>query len=113
MSDELLSLYLLDIEKEIGDISYFIEALDLTKFLGDVKTQKAVIMSLLNIGELVKKLPSEFKSSNPQIEWYKLAGLRNRIAHDYPGLDFELIWNIINNEVPAFGKDLALVISKK
>ena len=106
MSEELLRLYLLDIEKEISDTAYFIEGYDVKGFLVDIKTQKAVIMSLLNIGELVKKLALDFTEKNPQIAWYKISGLRNRIAHDYPGLDLELIWNIINNEVPEFGRAL-------
>jgi uncharacterized protein with HEPN domain len=106
MSEEILRLYLLDIQKEIGDIAYFIEGCDLQKFLADIKTQKAVAMSLLNIGELVKRLPTDFTGKNKEIEWYKIAGLRNRIAHDYPGLDLELVWNIINNEIPIFGRTL-------
>jgi uncharacterized protein with HEPN domain len=106
MSEELIRLYLLDIDKEIEDIIHFTDNYSLQNFLDDVKTQKAVIMSLLNIGELVKKLPYDFTEKHAHIKWYKIAGLRNRIAHDYPGLDIELIWNIIQNEIPAFKRQL-------
>lgn len=107
MSDELLKLYLFDIRKEISDIAYFTEGFTKDSFLKDTKTQKAIIMTLLNIGETVKRLPLDFTESHSKIEWYKIAGLRNRIAHDYAGLDFELIWNIIQNEIPAFEKQLS------
>ncbi|HWB65152.1 MAG TPA: HepT-like ribonuclease domain-containing protein [Chitinophagales bacterium] len=110
MSEELIRLYLLDIKKEIDDIGYFTDKYSLQMFLSDIKTQKAVIMSLLNIGELVKKLPYDFTQNNKQIQWYKIAGLRNRIAHDYPGLDIELIWNIIQNETPLFRKQIEEIL---
>ena len=62
-------------------------------FSQDMKTRKAVVMSLLNIGELANHLPPDFKESYPDLPWRKMIGMRNLAAHGYHTLHLDVIWN--------------------
>jgi len=106
MSDALVKLILLDITREIEDVENFIKGMTEEQSLTDKKTQKAVAMSLQLIGESAAKLPDSFNGKHSEIEWHKMAGLRNRISHDYAGLDMELIWRIIPAELSNFNNKL-------
>ena len=66
----------------------------------DTKSFDAVLMNFIVIGEMAGKLSDEFKISNTEIEWWKIKGLRNIVAHDYFGVDAEEIWQIIKNWLP-------------
>jgi len=62
--------------------------------------RKAIIMSILNIGELTKKLPQEFKIANNKIPWRKISGMRNIAAHGYHEMDDEIIWDVVIYSIP-------------
>jgi uncharacterized protein with HEPN domain len=64
------------------------------EFLKDSKTIDAVIRNFEIIGEATNRLPDEFKEENPSIDWHKIRGFRNRIVHDYMGIDFGIVWDI-------------------
>ena len=51
------------------------------------------------IGEAAKQLPAEFKNRHPAIAWTQIAGLRNRIVHDYAGIDLKIVWNILQTAI--------------
>jgi uncharacterized protein with HEPN domain len=72
----------------------------LEEFSKDVKTRKAIIMSLLNIGELSNQLPSEYRLAHPEIAWKKMIGLRNVAAHKYQALHFDILWDTTQTTVP-------------
>ncbi len=59
-----------------------------------------MVRSIEIIGEASKKLDSDFKSKHPQIEWKKMAGSRDVMIHDYFGIDYEIVWNIIEEKIP-------------
>jgi len=67
----------------------------------DSKTFDAILMNFIVIGEMAAKLSEDFKNGNPEIEWWKIKGLRNIVAHDYFGVDAEEIWQIIHNKIPT------------
>lgn len=70
---------------------------------------RAVIRSIEIIGEASKKIDEEFKVTNHHIEWKKMAGARDKLIHDYFGIDYDIIWDIIENKIPDldhFLKDL-------
>jgi len=85
-------------------------ALDAMKFTNDVGTveafsvnklyRKAVIMSILNIGELAKNLPHDFKVANNTIPWKKITGMRDVAAHDYHEMDDDIIWDVVKYSIP-------------
>lgn len=60
---------------------------------------EACIFNLSQIGELVNKLDMEYLSFHQDIPWFKMRGLRNRIVHDYEGINLKLIWEIIQNDI--------------
>ncbi len=66
----------------------------------DTKSFDAIMMNFIIIGEMVVKLSEEFKIQSTEIEWWKIKGFRNIVAHDYFGVDAEEVWQIIQNKIP-------------
>jgi len=64
------------------------------QFLNDSKTVDAVIRNFEIIGEAANRLSDEFKDKHPDIDWHKIRGFRNRIVHDYMGIDYSIVWQI-------------------
>jgi uncharacterized protein with HEPN domain len=69
-------------------------------FMSDTKTIDAVARNFEVIGEAASRLPSDFKENLKDISWTRISGLRNRIIHEYFGIDYEVVWNIRNNFLP-------------
>ena len=81
----------------------FVEGTDRENFLSDQLIQHAVAMSLVAIGEYVAKLVQsspEYARVHPEIPWGSVIGMRNRIAHGYYGLDFEVVWDTVRESIP-------------
>jgi uncharacterized protein with HEPN domain len=78
-------------------------------FLGDDLVIDAVARNLEIIGEAVRQLPEDFRQVHPEIPWTQIAGLRNRIVHDYFGLDLEIIWQIIQHDLPRLEKQVRVL----
>jgi uncharacterized protein with HEPN domain len=81
----------------------FIEGIGRDRFLSDTLIQHAVAMCLIAVGEYVVKLlrtHPEFSTANPDIPFDAIVGMRNRIAHGYYGLDFEVVWDTLQGSVP-------------
>ena len=93
------ALLLEDILTSIDKINRYVSGLNKVKFLDDEKTVDAVIRNLEIIGEASRQLPEDFKESNGEIPWHEIAGLRNRVVHDYMGVDLEIVWHIISKEL--------------
>ena len=72
------------------------------EFEADEKTADAVVRNMEIIGEAATRLPEEFRTQHGEIEWLKIVGLRNRIVHGYFGVDLEIVWRIIEHDLPAF-----------
>lgn len=90
MSKREPAILLDDIRTAVEKISRYVAGLDESAFLADEKTSDAVVRNLEVIGEAAKQLPAEFKTAHPTILWPQIAGLRNRIVHDYAGVDSSL-----------------------
>ncbi len=101
MSKRNPHILLEDILGSIKKISKYKLGLNKVSFLQDEKTLDAVIRNLEIIGEASKSLSAKFKKNNDNIPWHKIAGLRNRIVHEYFGLDPEILWQIVENELPT------------
>lgn len=95
------------------------DALDAMQFAIDVGTsealsadnrnRKAIIMSILNIGEFAKNLPQEYKSAHSEIPWKNIIGIRERPAQGYHLMDNEIVWDVVINHLP----DLARFLGKQ
>lgn len=88
-------------------IFQYTEGLSFELFSTDIKTIDAVIRNFEIIGEAANRLPENFKSQYSQIDWQKIRGLRNRIVHDYMGIDYTIIWEIKENYLPGLLTDLS------
>lgn len=71
--------------------------LDFDSFISDEKTLDAVVRNFEVIGEAANRIDQEFRDENPEIEWKRIRGFRNRIVHEYFGIDYEIVWEIIEN----------------
>jgi len=78
----------------------------------DYKSFDAAMMNFVIIGEMVDKLSQEFKNNHPEIEWLKIKGFRNIVAHDYFGIDAEEVWQIIRDKIPELKFDIECLLNK-
>ena len=78
-------------------IKQYTKDLDYNVFLADDKTLDAVVRNFEIIGEAANRIDPDFRESNPEIEWKRIRGFRNRIVHDYFGIDYEIVWSIIES----------------
>jgi hypothetical protein len=75
-------------------------------YLADEVLCRASIRSLEIIGEATKKLTDEFKNHHPSIEWKKIAGTRDKLIHDYYGIDYDIVWDIISSKIKELNQYL-------
>ena len=98
-------------------IEYIDKSINYTKdlnyesFENDIKTQDATIFNISQIGELVKNVTSDTMDKYNNIEWKMIKGLRNRIIHDYIGINLTNIWYVIENDLPALKEELAKILN--
>jgi uncharacterized protein with HEPN domain len=102
MPDREPAILIEDIRTAIAKIDRYISGIDLATFLADERIADAVVRNLEIIGEAVKRLPDEFKRLHTEIPWAQISGLRNRIVHHYFGLDLQLIWHLLQNDLKDF-----------
>jgi len=93
--------YLQDILDSIADMESFISGMPLDGFKGDRKTINAVVRSLEIIGEASKKVPVAVQKKYPDVPWKKMAGMRDKLIHEYFGIDEEIVWKVASEEIPA------------
>ena len=101
MSNRTPKLLLEDIVEAGEKIQKFTKNMSLEKFVQDDKTVDAVIRNFEIIGEASGRLPKDFKNQHYDIDWERIRGFRNRIVHDYFGIDHAIVWNIIENFLPG------------
>lgn len=92
-------LYLDDILEAIDRIREYVRGMDEEAFVSDIKTQDAVIRNLEVIGEASNKLSDELKARSNEIEWAKIIGFRNILAHEYFGVSIPIVWDIVQNKI--------------
>jgi len=103
--------------KHIRDESLYLLSLmeeGLTKedFLKDDTLKRAVVRSLEIIGEATKKIPADFKIKWVGVRWKDMAGMRDRLIHDYMGVNYSIVWDVIKNKIPELHKQILEVLEK-
>jgi uncharacterized protein with HEPN domain len=106
MSKRIPSLLIEDIVECANKIIDYTSSQSFDEFMNDQRTVDAVIRNFEVIGEAANRLPDEFKEKNDIIDWHKIRGFRNRIIHDYMGIDYVLVWEIRNDYLPVLIADL-------
>jgi len=99
-------ILLLDILDSIERIEDHTKNVSEVKFFEDLKTQDAVVRRIGIIGEAVKNLSASFRSKHLEIPWKEIAGTRDVIIHDYSGIDTDLVWKIIEKDIPKLKKQI-------
>ena len=80
--------------------------------MSDDRTIDAVIRNFEIIGEAANRLPEEIKDQFTTVDWFMLKGFRNRIVHDYMGIDYKIVWNIKDNYLPLLIDEITLILRK-
>jgi uncharacterized protein with HEPN domain len=109
MSKRPIDLLLSDMLDAIDRVLQYIEGLSFDAFSNDQKTIDAVVRNLEIVGEAANRLPDDFKEKHPEVEWHKVVGLRNRIIHDYFGIDLKIIWQIIHADLPKLRNTISRI----
>jgi len=107
-----LLIILIKIENYASQITEFVGEMSFEKFCSDFKTLNASIFNLSQIGELVAKLKPEFIEETNHIPWRKIKGLRNKIVHDYDGIQHNMIWQVIKEFIPQLLTDVKKIVGK-
>ena len=97
-------LYLDDILKSIKKIEKYTKGVSLIQLKKKDLVVDGVARNLEIIGEAAKNIPADIKNKYPDVEWKKIAGLRDILAHEYFGIDIEVMWDIVKNKLPELKK---------
>ncbi|NQE53950.1 hypothetical protein C5S29_10185 [ANME-1 cluster archaeon GoMg3.2] len=89
------------------------EGLELQDLMNDDLLQRACLRSLEVIGEAVKNVSEDLKTQYPDLEWKKIAGLRDKLIHHYFGIDWDIVWNVITNRLPLLEDKIKKLIEKE
>ena len=113
MSEKDSLVFMEHILESIRDIENFLNGISKDKFLINKEKQNAVIKSLEIIGEAVKNLPVGFTIKYPYVDWARIAGMKNKLVHQYFGVDLEIVWKVLKDDLPQLKKDIKEILEKE
>ena len=107
----------LDFVRHILDETRYLQAasagLEGTKFMRDETLRRAFVRSIEIIGEAARHVSKQFQDKYPAIEWRSMAGMRNRLIHNYLGVDYDIVWDVVINKVPTLRSELERVLQQE
>jgi len=92
--------YIRHILDEIDYIMSQVSITDYESFVRDETLKRAFVRSVEIIGEASKKIPPDVKAMKPDVEWRKVSGMRDRLIHNYFGIDYRIVWDVASNKLP-------------
>ncbi len=101
-----------DIVEAIRRIRLYTTDMDYVGFVRDTKTQDAVIRNIEIIGEAARNIPAPITEVNPSIPWKQIAGTRDRLIHDYFGINLDIVWNIVDQELSPLLEGIQKALEK-
>ena len=104
--------YIDDILESIRKIEKYTKGITYNEFVTNELIQDGVVRNLEIIGEAVKNIPKEVKGQAPEIEWKKIAGMRDILTHGYFGIDLEIVWDVIKNNISDLKKKIMEIMSE-
>jgi uncharacterized protein with HEPN domain len=110
MSKRTPGLLLEDIQESAEKILEYTGDMSFEEFSNDNKTVDAVIRNFEIIGEASNLLPDEIKDKYSEIDWHRIRGFRNRIVHDYFGVDLQILWKITTDQIPGLLSEIIKII---
>ncbi len=103
-------IYLEQINEAIEIIEKYTVGMKKISFIRPSAVQDAVILRLEIIGEAARVTPEDFQKKHKEIPWRKIADFRNKLIHDYFGVDFDLVWNILQKDLPKLKKQIEEIL---
>jgi len=100
----------------LDECSYIISVsanLSFKDFLEDETLKRAIVRSLEIVGEATKKIPADFKAKWNTIQWKNMAGMRDRLIHDYIGVNYSIVWDVMKNKIPDIHKEISSSLLKE
>src|SRR4030066_1664044 len=104
--------YLRHIADAISDIKRFMENFTKKEFLENKEKQYAVLRALEIIGEATKNLSKEMKTEHPEVNWSDIAGMRDRLIHQYFGVNLDLVWATVKKNLPELENQVSEMLRK-
>ncbi len=92
--------YAADMLTSCEEVREFTHGLDFAGFCADRRTINAVIRSLEVLGEAAKRIPEDVRARYPGIPWRRMTGMRDKLIHEYSGVDLEIVWGVVTEELP-------------
>jgi len=104
--------YLEDLCEAMCRIQHYTSALSYEGFLRETIVQDAVVRNLTIIGEATKRLSVALRRAHPEIPWRNMAGMRDRLTHDYFGINYDIAWTVAHGEVPMLHPQLEKLLTE-
>ena len=105
--------YLRHILDEINYIESAVCGIEEADFIADETLKRSFVRSIEIIGEAVKKIPSDFKDKHSNIDWKRIAGMRDKLIHDYFGVDYHIVWDVATNKLPELKRKIEEIMREE